>query len=133
MPTCDELEHRLVAQRVVIVAVLVASEDAVEPLPCHLHVRVLGVASPIDQAVGQPLCVAPPFVELPDGQQPRVTADRLILRLDNDGLLWEKMELKLIHRLLRHHAASVRFELWSVNRVRTHEGRFFKSGVNDSG
>jgi len=55
-------EHGFVAQRLVIVAVLVAGEDAVKPLPRHLRIRVFGLVTSIDQAVGQPLRVAPPFV-----------------------------------------------------------------------
>jgi len=53
-----------------------------------------------------------------------IAADRLILRLGNDGLLWEKTEAESIDRLCQHHAATVRFELWSDNRVRTHDGGF---------
>jgi len=74
-----------------------------------------------------------PFVVWPDGQQACIAADRLILRLANDGLLWETMKVKSINRLSRHHAATVRFELWSDNRVGTHEGRCFKSAVNHAG
>jgi hypothetical protein len=85
------------------------------------------------QARGQPPGVTPTLIELTDRQQPRVPADRLGPRLDNDRFLWEKIELKLIDRLCKHRAASVPFKLVVNKQVRTHEGRFFKSPVNNPG
>jgi len=94
---------------------------------------MLGIATSINQTPGQSLRVPPTLIELSNGQQPGVTADLLRSRLDNDRLLWEKIKLKLIHTLFKHHAASVRVELRSDYQVRTHEGRFFKSCVNNPG
>jgi len=108
-------------------------EDAVQPLTHHLLVRMIGLAPAIDQAARQPTRVAPAMIKLADRHQPRIAADRLRSRLDNDGLLCENTEAELIDRLCQHHAVSVRFELWLGNRVRIHKGRFFKSAVNNAG
>lgn len=116
-----------------IVAVLVTGQHAVQSLTGHLDLRMFGIATSIGQTLRQPTRVTPTLIELADRQQPRVGTDRLRTRLDNNGFLWEKIELKLIDSLFRHHAASVRFKLVLNNQVRTHAGRFFKSPTNNPG
>jgi hypothetical protein len=99
----------------------------------HLRVAVPGIVAAIDQTLGQTLGVTPAVIKLTDRQQPRVAADRLGPALDNDRFLCEKTEAELIDRLFQHHAASVPFQLVVNNQVRTHEGRFFNSTVNNAG
>ena len=41
-------------------------------------------------------------IKLDDGQEPGIGTDLPLVRLDNDGGLWEKTERKLISTLLRH-------------------------------
>jgi hypothetical protein len=111
-----ELEHRLVAERVVVVAVLVPGQDPVHPLPQHPQRVVRRVRAGVGQAPGHPLGVPPPPVELPHRQQPRVAGQLPVVTLDNDGLVWEKVERQLLGTpgtLLRDHSASC---LWLMLR-----------------
>ena len=56
-PPDGQLEHRIAAQRVAVVRVLIARRDQEHPQPQHLHelvVDAVGIA-PIPQAARQPL------------------------------------------------------------------------------
>src|SRR5262249_20115150 len=68
----DELQHGVATERVVVVLVRVAGEDAVDAGPDHLQERVLGevwvagVVEGVGESPGEPETL----VERADGQQP---------------------------------------------------------------
>ena len=95
-PVGDELEGRIVAQRVVIVAVLVAGEDAEHALAEHRRQRLPAIRLGIDQARRHALRELPTLIELPQRQQPRVAGHLTLRTLDNDRTILEKVELKLL-------------------------------------
>jgi hypothetical protein len=101
-PVGDHLEDRLVPQLVVVVAVLVAGDDAEHALADHGQQRLHAVGQRVGQARGQPLGEPPPLVELPHGQQAGVGRDLPDVLLDNHGRIGEKVERDLIVTLRRH-------------------------------
>src|SRR5262249_55346783 len=89
----DELEDGVGAERVVVVLVLVASEDSVYAGPDHLQEGVrgeMGVAGVVEgggEGPGEPNAL----VELADGQQPGVAGELARRRLNYDRRV-EKVE-----------------------------------------
>ena len=65
-----QLENRIVPQRVVIIAVLVAGQDAKESLPQHRQKRVLPARVRILQALCHPGGVVPALIKLPHASSP---------------------------------------------------------------
>jgi hypothetical protein len=94
-PLGDELEDRIVAQGVVIVAVLIAGEDAEDPLAEHGHQRLVPLGRRIGQASGHTRRVPPAVIKLAERQQSGVGSQLPGDRLDQHRDLWEKIKLDL--------------------------------------
>jgi hypothetical protein len=108
-PPGDELEHRIIPERVVIIAVLVPGQDAEETLPEHRVQRLPTLPNPqgigIKQTSGHATGVTQSVVELPQRQQPGVGGEPAAMLLDNHRQLWEKIEVELLSSLHGHKAA----------------------------
>ena len=121
-----ELEHRVVPQIVVVVAVGVPRDDAEHPLPQHRRQRLPAVGPGVGQARGHPLGVPPGRVELPDREQPRVGRDLARVPLDEHRRRRVETELHLIRSLRHHQRPPVSVELLFAKAVEPHGGRWRK-------
>lgn len=83
----DHLEDGVVTERVVVVAVLVSGDDAVDALAGHGEDRVDGVGARVAEALGEPPRPSDALVELPDDEQTPVGGQRRI-RPAHDGRAW---------------------------------------------
>src|SRR5262249_43050448 len=92
----DELEDGVGPEGVVVVLVLVAGEDAVDPGANHLpeggrgEVGVAGVVEGVGEGPGEPDA----FVELPEGKESGVAGELARRRLDNDRNAEEVEDLR---------------------------------------
>ena len=91
----------IVAEHVVVVAIFVVREDAVEPLTKHLQQAVIRIDPRILQALRQSLAVSPLLIELANRQQPGITGNLSRMTLDNDRKSC-KMEAELLNTLYNH-------------------------------
>ena len=100
----QKLEDGVAPQRIVIVLIFIARQDAVHMHPCHFQicVRQGGPAAVIQQRRGELLGQPQSFVELTNRQQPHIGAQMGLDRLDNDGLLCEKLKCLLPNSLRIH-------------------------------
>jgi hypothetical protein len=100
----DDLEHWIAAQRVVIVLVLVAGDDAVQPRPKHFRALMpdqLGGAC-ILQRVDEPPGKPDPLIKLAERQQASVTGKSGLARLDDQRRGGKKIEHPLPSTLYTH-------------------------------
>jgi hypothetical protein len=101
-----------VEQRVVIVAVFIAGQEAEQTLTQHLDPLVMGqrlavfltwiIMRLLAQTRGHLCGVVPATVELGDGQQNGIASDLADTGLDNDPKVWDKIEVQLLGILRRH-------------------------------
>ena len=82
----DQLEDGVGAEGVVVVLVLVAGEDAIDPGPDHLQEAVLGQVgiAAVVQAVGQGPGEPDVLVELADREQPGIAGELAGRRFDDE-------------------------------------------------
>ena len=105
-PTGNQLEHRIAAEHVVVVLILVVGEDPEYPRTQHLVESMLnprGVAA-ILQSVAHCFGKADHLVELPDRQQAGVTGQLSLHRFDDDGFLREHSE-GMLPSVVRNHSS----------------------------
>ena len=95
----DQLEDRIGPQRVVIILVFVAGDDAEDSLPQDTQGGVLRITARILDQVGKGAGPLKFFVELSEGQQTRIGREFLVDLLDLDWSIFPKPEDKLLRRL----------------------------------
>lgn len=79
-----DLQRRIAAQKVGIVAVLIAASDLIDPLAQLLNAKVvhLGRIAPVGETAGQPRRQAQPLVYLPDEEHPRIAGQIAAVEID---------------------------------------------------
>lgn len=84
----DQLEHRIVPQRVVIVLVFIAGKDAVDPLADHRQQRVVGLDPRVGLCGGELPGQPNPLIELPHDEQPGITRQPARGILDDEPIFF---------------------------------------------
>src|SRR5262245_16686445 len=90
----DQFEHWIAAQRIVIVLVLVASHDAIQPRPQHFREAMSNQlwSATIIQCVDEALGKTDGLIKLTEGQQSGIAGEICLTWLDNNRRRREKIE-----------------------------------------
>jgi len=91
----QQFEDGVAAERIVIVLVFVAGDDAEHTRADHLQQRVPGITPRFVQLLRETGCEPSLLIELSKDQQPRIGGQHLLDRLHTNGLMREKIEVQL--------------------------------------